>query len=283
MMLRLLAMALSRDKTLKWGCSVLLVLVLAALLVPWCLGEWPGYSAETQDLALGATAPSWIHPFGTDFFGRDLAVRTLVGLRISLAVGLCAALVAAILGTLYGALAGFVGGATDSTMMRAVDVLYALPYMFLVIILVTMLGKSMVLLFVALGLVGWLMTARIVRGRVLALKQQEFVLALTNLGASPMRIILRHLVPNTLGSVLVMFTLTVPSLIMEEAFLSFLGLGVQAPHASLGSLISDGIETILLFWWLLVFPAITLSVLLLALNLVGDAVRDAIDPKRLGL
>lgn len=282
MMLRLIASAARRDASLGWSGAAVLAMVLAALLLPWLLQDVPGYSSETQNLALGATAPSWQHPFGTDFFGRDVAIRTLMGLRISLAVGISAACVAAVVGTLYGATAGFVGGAVDNVMMRAVDVLYALPYMFLVIILVTLLGKSMVLLFVALGLVGWLMTARIVRGRVLMLKEQDFVAALINLGASPSRIILRHLVPNTLGAVLVMFTLTVPSLIMEEAFLSFLGLGVQAPHASLGSLISDGIETILLFWWLLVFPAATLSLLLLALNLLGDALRQAIDPKRLG-
>lgn len=282
MMLSPVLRASWRDKKFVWGSLVLLALILGALLGPWLLQDVPGYSPGVQDLALGATAPSWRHPFGTDFFGRDVAVRTLMGLRISLAVGLCAAGVAAVLGTLFGATAGFVGGTVDAVMMRAVDVLYALPYIFLVIILVTLLGKSMVLLFMALGLVGWLMTARIVRGRVLALKEQEFVAALTNLGASPARIILRHLLPNTAGAVLMVFTLTVPSLIMEEAFLSFLGLGVQAPNASLGSLISDGIETIVLFWWLLVFPAATLSLLLLALNLVGDAVRAAADPKGLG-
>ena len=274
--------SLKRDARLRWGGGLLAGLILAALLLPWALQTIPGYAPDGQDLALGATPPSWGHPFGTDFFGRDVAVRTLMGLRVSLAVGLCSAAVAALVGTLYGATSGFFGGAIDGAMMRAVEILYALPYMFLVILLVTIMGKSIVLLFVALGLVGWLMTARIVRGRVLALKEQEFVLALTGLGASKGRIILRHLIPNTLGAVLVVFTLSVPTLILEEAFLSFLGLGVQAPNASLGSLVSDGIETILLFWWLLVFPAVILALLLLALNVLGDAIRDALDPKGFG-
>lgn len=274
--------SLKQDARLRWGGGLMALLVLGAYLLPWALQNVSGYAPEGQNLLLGATPPSWQHPFGTDFFGRDVAMRTLMGLRVSLAVGLCSAAVAALVGTAYGATSGFVGGKVDGLMMRVVDVLYALPYMFLVILLVTLMGKSIVLLFVALGLVGWLMTARIVRGRVLALKEQEFVMALTGLGASKRRIIVRHLIPNTLGAVLVVFTLSVPTLILEEAFLSFLGLGVQAPDASLGSLVSEGIETILLFWWLLVFPATVLALLLLALNVLGDAIRDALDPKGFG-
>jgi oligopeptide transport system permease protein len=274
--------SLKQDARLRWGGGLMALLVLGAYLLPWALQNVSGYTPEGQNLLLGATPPSWQHPFGTDFFGRDVAMRTLMGLRVSLAVGLCSAAVAALVGTAYGATSGFVGGKIDGLMMRVVDVLYALPYMFLVILLVTLMGKSIVLLFVALGLVGWLMTARIVRGRVLALKEQEFVMALTGLGASKRRIIVRHLIPNTLGAVLVVFTLSVPTLILEEAFLSFLGLGVQAPDASLGSLVSEGIETILLFWWLLVFPATVLALLLLALNVLGDAIRDALDPKGFG-
>jgi oligopeptide transport system permease protein len=274
--------SLKQDARLRWGGGLMALLVLGAYLLPWALQNVSGYAPEGQNLLLGATPPSWQHPFGTDFFGRDVAMRTLMGLRVSLAVGLCSAAVAALVGTAYGATSGFVGGRIDGLMMRVVDVLYALPYMFLVILLVTLMGKSIVLLFVALGLVGWLMTARIVRGRVLALKEQEFVMALTGLGASKRRIIVRHLIPNTLGAVLVVFTLSVPTLILEEAFLSFLGLGVQAPDASLGSLVSEGIETILLFWWLLVFPATVLALLLLALNVLGDAIRDALDPKGFG-
>jgi oligopeptide transport system permease protein len=274
--------SLKQDARLRWGGGLMALLVLGAYLLPWALQNVSGYTPEGQNLLLGATPPSWQHPFGTVFFGRDVAMRTLMGLRVSLAVGLCSAAVAALVGTAYGATSGFVGGKVDGLMMRVVDVLYALPYMFLVILLVTLMGKSIVLLFVALGLVGWLMTARIVRGRVLALKEQEFVMALTGLGASKRRIIVRHLIPNTLGAVLVVFTLSVPTLILEEAFLSFLGLGVQAPDASLGSLVSEGIETILLFWWLLVFPATVLALLLLALNVLGDAIRDALDPKGFG-
>jgi oligopeptide transport system permease protein len=267
------------DARLRGGLLGLGALVMLALVVPWATHGMPAYTSDGQNLALGAVPPCWAHPLGTDFFGRDLAIRTLTGLRISLAIGFCAATVAACVGTLYGAIAGYAGGLIDGFMMRAVDVLYALPYMFLVIILVTLLGKSVTLLFVALGLVGWLMTARIVRGQVLALKEQEFVLALQSLGASHSRIIMRHLIPNTLGPIIVYFTLSVPALILEEAFLSFLGLGVQAPHPSLGSLVSDGTETVLVFWWLLVFPALTLAALLLCLNLLGEGVRDAFDPK----
>lgn len=269
--------ALGQDARLRAGLCVLVVLTLAALVVPWALDGCAAYQPDGQNLTLGATPPSILHPFGTDFFGRDVAVRTLMGLRISLAVGLCSATVAALVGTIYGAAAGYIGGAVDGLMMRLVDVLYALPYMFLVIILATLLGKSLVLLFVALGLVGWLMTARVVRGQVLALAQQDFIVAVAGLGASRSRIVFCHLIPNTVGAVLVVFTLSVPALILEEAFLSFLGLGVQAPAASLGSLIADGIDTIMLFWWLLVFPAATLALLLFALNLLGDAMRDAAD------
>jgi oligopeptide transport system permease protein len=163
--------------------------------------------------------------------------------------------------------------------MRVVDILYALPYMFLVIILVTILGQSLVLLFVALGAVGWLLTARVVRGQVMSLKEQDFVLAARSLGTSGRDIVFRHLIPNTLGPVIVTFTLTVPSMILQEAFLSFLGLGVQPPHPSLGSLINDGANQMLVFWWTLVFPGGVMAVLLFALNFLGDGVRDALDPR----
>jgi oligopeptide transport system permease protein len=194
-------------------------------------------------------------------------------------VGLCAAVVAASVGGLYGAMAGYVGGLGGEVMMRAVDVLYTLPFMFVVIVLLTLLGNSLTLLFVGLGLVSWLSTARAVRAHVLTLMSQDFVPALKLLGASSARIVLGHLIPNVMGTVVVMFTLSVPTLVLEEAFLSFLGLGVQAPDASLGSLVADGIETVSIFWWPLVFPAATLSVLLLALNLLGDGLRQRLDPR----
>ena len=238
-----------------------------------------GYDDHTQNLAYGPQPPSLEHPFGTDFYGRDLLTRVLSGARVSLSVGLLAALVAAFIGTIYGAVAGYFGGFVDSLMMRIVDILYALPYMFLVIILVTILGKSLVLLFLALGAVGWLLTARVVRGQVLSLKEQDFVLAARSLGTTNRGIIFEHLIPNTLSSVIVTFTLTVPSMILQEAFLSFLGLGVQPPQPSLGSLINDGANQMLVFWWTLVFPGGIMAIMLFALNFLGDGIRDALDPR----
>ena len=241
-----------------------------------------GYDYESQNLAYGAQAPSWAHPFGTDFHGRDLLTRVLIGGRVSLLVGFLAGVVAAVIGTLYGAVAGYLGGRIDAVMMRIVDVIYALPYMFIVLILVSVFGRSLVLLFVALGLVGWLMTARIVRGQVLSLKEQEYVLAARSLGVGAWGIIVRHLVPNALGPVLIYFTITVPSMILQEAFLSFLGLGVQAPRPSLGALINDGAAHMTLFWWELVFPGGIMVLMLFSLNFLGDGLRDAFDPRMKG-
>ena len=223
--------------------------------------------------------PSLQHPFGTDFYGRDLLTRVLIGAQVSLSVGFLAAMVAAFIGTIYGAVSSYSGGLVDSLMMRIVDILYALPYMFLVIILVTILGKSLLLLFLALGAVGWLLTARVVRGQVMSLKEQDFVLAAQSLGTTSRSIIFRHLIPNTLGPVIVTFTLTVPSMILQEAFLSFLGLGVQPPQPSLGSLINDGANQMLVFWWTLVFPGSIMAIMLFALNFLGDGIRDALDPR----
>jgi oligopeptide transport system permease protein len=238
-----------------------------------------GYDYDLQDLRYGAQPPSLAHWFGTDFFGRDLLTRVLYGGQISLAVGLLAAVVAASVGTVYGAVAGYAGGRLDGAMMRAVDVIYALPYMFLVMVLITIFPRNLLLLFVALGLVGWLTTARIVRGQVLSLKEREFVVAAKSLGAGHARIVLRHLIPHTLGPIAVYFTLTVPSMILQEAFLSFLGLGVQAPRPSLGALISDGAQHMTVFWWELVFPGSVMALLLFSLNFLGDGVRDAFDPQ----
>ncbi|KAK1548143.1 hypothetical protein Q3G72_031354 [Acer saccharum] len=231
---------------------------------PWLLQLCTGDTIAQQHLDLGAQPPSWRHLFGTDIYGRDLLVRVLAGGQISLATGLFGAFVAASVGTLYGAIAGFAGGRIDGLMMRLVDIIDALPYMFLVIVLVTLFGKSLILLFVALGLVGWLLTARIVRAQMLALKEREFVLAARALGASRRRLLCYHLLPNTLGPIIVSFTLSVPSMVMQEAFLSFLGLGVQAPRPSLGSLISEGAASASLFWWQLAFPACFLAALSVA-------------------
>lgn len=270
---------LRRNRMAMLGAVVTVVLVVACFIGPPIIAATWGYDFEQQDLAYGARPPSAAHWFGTDFFGRDLLTRVLFGGQISLTVGLLAATVAATVGTLYGAVAGFVGGRVDNLMMRVVDVIYALPYMFLVIILIAIFqATNLVSLFVGLGMVGWLMTARIVRGQVLSLKEREFVQAARSMGTSNWGIISRHLIPNTLGPIIVYFTLTVPSMILQEAFLSFLGLGVQAPRPSLGALINAGAQNMAIFWWELAFPGVVMATLLFCLNFLGDGVRDALDP-----
>jgi len=268
-----------RKNRMSLVCGYIVLGIIALCVVgPWILSFF-GYSYETQNLEYGAHPPSAKHWFGTDFFGRDSFTRVLYGGRVSLLVGFLAATVSATVGTLYGAISGYAGGRIDAVMMRIVDILYALPYMMTVIIFVTIFGRNFLLIFVALGLVSWLTTARIVRGQVLSLKQQEFVQAAKSVGASDMSIILRHLIPNTLGPIIIYFTLTVPSMILQEAFLSFLGLGVQEPMPSLGALINDGAAQMTVFWWQLIFPGCFLALLLFSLNFLGDGLRDALDPK----
>ena len=270
---------LRKNRMAVAGGVVTCFLIVACFLGPLLISATWGYDYSGQDLDLGATPPSLSHWFGTDFLGRDLLTRVCYGGQISLLVGLLASGVAAGIGTVYGAVSGYAGGRVDGVMMRIVDIIYSLPYMFLVIVLVTIFGKSLVLLFVALGFVGWLMTARIVRGQVLSLKEREFVLAARSLGTSNAGIVFRHLIPNTLGPLVVYFTLTVPSMILQEAFLSFLGLGVQAPRPSLGALINEGALHMAVFWWELVFPGGVMAALLFSLNFLGDGVRDALDPQ----
>jgi len=254
----------------------LLVMSALAAFAPWL----PGLpDPAVQDLARGDSPPSLAHVFGTDELGRDLLARVLHGGRISLLVGLVGTLVSLLIGVTWGAVAGYVGGRTDDFMMRVVDVLYALPYIFLVILLLVFFSRSLVMLFVALGLVQWLTMARIVRGQVLSLKHQTFVEAARAMGASDAAIIFRHIVPNTLGPVIVYTTLTVPAVILQEAFLSFLGLGVQPPNASWGTLVSDGARLLALFPWLVIFPSLAMSLTLLAFNFLGDGLRDALDPQ----
>ena len=241
---------------------------------------WPWLADPTlQNLKLGATPPSAAHCFGTDELGRDLLARVVYGGRISMLIGLVATLVSLVIGVSYGAIAGYKGGRVDDAMMRFVDLLYSLPYIFLVILLLVFFSRSIVMLFVALGLVQWLTMARIVRGQVLSLKHQTFVEAARALGASDAAIIFRHIVPNTLGPVIVYTTLTVPAVILQEAFLSFLGLGVQPPNASWGTLVSDGARLLALFPWLVIFPSLAMSLTLLAFNFLGDGLRDALDPQ----
>jgi oligopeptide transport system permease protein len=217
--------------------------------------------------------------FGTDANGRDLLTRTLVAGRISLAIGLLATLVALVIGVTYGALAGYLGGRTDLLMMRAVDILYALPFIFFVILLVVFFGRNFILMFLAVGAIEWLDMARIVRGQTISLRRQEYVLAAESLGVDTWGILKRHVVPNLLGPVVVYMTLLVPRVILLESFLSFLGLGVQEPMTSWGVLIADGARNIQGATWMLTFPALFLVATLFALNFIGDGLRDALDPK----
>lgn len=266
---------LRKNKMAMLGLYFLTALVFIAILTPWIAP----YSYEEQNLELGASAPSAQYWLGTDVLGRDQLTRIMYGSRISLAVGFIATAVALTIGVLWGAVAGFIGGRTDAVMMRIVDALYALPFTIFIILLTVVFGSSMLLLFLAIGAVEWLTMARIVRGQVLAIKKQEFVEAAIAMGLSPWRIISRHLIPNALGPVIVYTTLTIPSVILLESFLSFLGLGIQPPASSWGSLISSGVEVMEEFPWLLFFPGLVLTFTLFSLNFLGDGLRDALDPR----
>ena len=234
---------------------------------------------NAQDLGLYASAPSTRHFMGTDTLGRDLFARVLHGGRLSLAVGLVATGVALVIGVLYGTVAGYVGGTADAVMMRVVDILYALPFTIFVILLTVFFGRSLVLLFAAIGAVEWLTMARIVRGQVRSLRRLEFIEAAEALGLPRRRILLRHVLPNVLGPVIVYTTLTIPAVMLLEAFLSFLGLGVQPPDASWGTLIGEGAKGMEEFPWLLVFPGLSLALTLFSFNFLGDGLRDALDPR----
>ena len=270
---------------------MVLCCVVGPFFLPSVLGE-PGPSQYAP--------PSWEHPFGTDLNGRDLLYRVLTGGRVSLLVGLCGALVSLFIGTAWGLVAGYAGGRTDALMMRFVDILYSVPRLIFILIainafnaglqewanregLVWLVESSRIaILILTLGFIEWLTMARIVRGQVLSLKERQFVTAARALGQSHVKILTRHLLPNLVGIILVYLTLTIPAVIIDESFLSFLGLGIQAPQASWGSLLADGagaINPIRSFWWLLVFPAASMALTLLALNFLGDALRDAFDSK----
>ena len=257
------------------GLGLLIFLCVVSLLTPWIAP----YGYEQQDLLLGATPPSMQHWLGTDVFGRDMLTRIMWGGRVSLTVGFIATAVALAIGVVWGAVAGYIGGRVDMVMMRLVDILYALPFMIFIILLMVVFGRSMLLLFFAIGAVEWLTMARIVRGQVMSLRKQEFVEAAHSLGLPQWTIIRRHISPNTLGPVIVYTTLTIPSVMLLEAFLSFLGLGIQPPQSSWGLLINYGVETMEEYPWLLIFPGIALSLTLFALNFLGDGLRDALDPR----
>ncbi len=266
---------LRRNRLAILGLTVLLVFVIAAILSPW-IAPFP---FDKTNLPFGAKPPTRAHVLGTDELGRDLFTRLLFGARISFAVGILATLVSLTIGVTYGSVAGYAGGRLDHLMMRIVDILYGLPFMFFVIILMVIFGRNILNLFVALGAVQWLTMARIVRGQVLSLKVREFVLSAQAMGASPLRLLVRHVLPNALGPIVVYATLTVPAVMLEEAFLSFLGLGVQPPMASWGSLASEGAAAMEPYPWLILFPGLALTVTLLSLNFFGDGLRDALDPQ----
>lgn len=263
---------LRKNQLAVTGGALLIVLVLLCVVGPFF-----SQSYQDQNLNLGATPPSGAHWLGTDTLGRDLFARILYGGRISITVGVIATVVALVIGVSYGAISGFFGGKVDSVMMRIVDILYALPFTIFVILLMVLFGRNIVLMFFAIGAVEWLTMARIVRGQIMSIKKMEYIEAARSIGLSRRRIIFRHMVPNVLGPVLVYTSLTIPSVMMLEAFISFLGLGVQPPLSSWGVLIKDGAEKMEEFWWLLVFPGTAFSLTLFSLNFLGDGLRDALD------
>ena len=266
---------LSRNKPAMTGGFVLIFFILIALAAPLIAP----YSYSEQDLYLGATPPSSDHLLGTDTLGRDLLSRIIYGARISLLVGFVATGVALIIGVSWGIIAGYFGGRIDSAMMRIVDVLYGLPFIIFIILLMVIFGRNIWLLFGAIGAVEWLTMSRIVRAQVIGLKNQEFVLAAQAMGVSNFLMFKRHLLPNILGPIAIYATLTIPQVMLLESFLSFLGLGIQPPMSSWGTLIKDGVESMEEYKWLLIYPGITFTITLFALNFFGDGLRDALDPK----
>ncbi len=284
-----------RNRTAVTALGVLALIAAASIFGPFFLPE--SYAASSAGSFL---PPSAEHPFGTDLNGRDVLYRVLTGGRVSLLVGLCGALVSSLIGTSYGLIAGYAGGKLDNAMMRAVDILYSVPRLIFILICINafnaqlqqfasrmewdwLVGSSRVaILILSLGIIEWLTLARIVRGQVLSLKDRTFVTAAVALGQSHITILLRHLLPNLIGVIVIYLTLTIPAVIVDESFLSFLGLGVQPPQASWGSLLADGagsLNPVRIRWWLIVFPAAAMATTLLALNFLGDAMRDILDPR----
>ena len=278
---------LLRNKLALFGMIVVVFMIVASLIGPAIIYSTTGFTYDyipADPAQVKSFPPSRLHPMGTDTAGRDMFARVLLGGRISLMVGIISTVVSLIIGISYGATAGYLGGKVDEVMMRIVDVLYSVPYMMIVIVLLALFGSrsplgQLFLLFAALGAVSWLTMSRIVRGQVISLKNQEFVLAARATGVSKTKIIFRHLMPNVVGPVIVYATLTVPNVMLQEAFLSFLGLGVQPPLASWGSLAAEGIRNIAVFPWQLIFPGLTMAVTLFSLNFLGDGLRDALDPQ----
>lgn len=268
------------SRVVKWSSTVLAIVAVVAIVGPFLSPH--DYQDTDFDGRLLAPTSAKSHFFGTDDLGRDVFVRTLSGTRVTLLVALVASLVSLVIGVAWGAIAGYAGGKVDAVMMRIVDALYALPFIFLVILLMVAFERNFLLIFVAIGAINWLDMARIVRGQTLSLKQRDFVAAARLIGVRPAAIVWRHITPNLLGVVVVYLTLTIPQAILVESFLSFLGLGMQEPQTSLGALVNDGVGQMEQAPWLLLIPCSVLSLILFCFNFMGDGLRDLLDPRRRG-
>ena len=266
---------LKQNRLAMVGLVILIFMVFVSLLTPWIAP----YSYEAQDLNLGAVSPSAKHWLGTDTFGRDMLTRIMYGSRVSLAVGFLATVVSLIIGVTWGTISGYSGGRTDSVMMRIVDILYALPFIIFVILLMVVFGRNLFLLFMAIGAIEWLTMARIIRGQVLSIREKEYIDSAIMTGISKWRIITRHVIPNTIGPIIIYTTLTIPEVILLESFLSFLGLGIQQPDASWGNMLSDAMSIVHIQFapWILL-PGFFIFITVICFNVVGDNLRDCLDP-----
>lgn len=266
---------LKKNKMALLGLIIIVCLIVLAIFGP----IFSSHTYDEQNLMMTNSSPSWEHWFGTDNLGRDIFIRVLYGARISLAIGIVASLLNLFIGVIYGGIAGFFGGKIDRIMMNIVDILYSVPTLLYVILLMVILKPGLINIFIALGIGYWLQMARIVRGQILSMKEQEFILAARTIGVSKKRILFRHLLPNAMGAIIVTMTLAIPDAIFTEAFLSFIGLGVSAPMASWGVLASEGVNNLRAYPFQLFFPAVAISVTMLAFNFLGDGLRDVLDPK----
>jgi len=267
------------NKPALLGAAFLALLIVLAIIGPSIIQRYNGATYDAQSLGNGLKNPSPSHPLGTDMLGRDMLSRIIYGSRISLTVGIVSTLISVVIGVIYGAIAGYFGKRVDDVMMRIVDVLYSLPDIILVVILMALFERSMLLLFIALGAVSWLTMARIVRGQVLSLKQELYVEAAHSMGSSKFRILYHHIIPNTMGTVLAYAALTLPTVILDEAFLSFIGLGVQPPTPSWGVLASEGAQAISVHPILIIAPAAVMALTLFSLSFLGEGLREAFDPQ----
>ena len=268
---------MSGNRSIRVTAGILLAVAIVALVGPWISPH--DYATTNLENILSSPSLSNMHLFGTDDLGRDLFVRTMLGIRITLLVAIVASLVSLVIGVTYGAIAGFVGGRLDAAMMRFVDTLYALPFIFFVILLMVAFERNFLLIFVAIGAINWLDMARIVRGQTLSLREREFVEAARLTGVSTLRIVFRHIAPNLIGIVVVYVTLTIPQAILVESFLSYLGLGVQEPQTSLGTLVEAGVDLMESASWTLLLPAAVLALILMCFNFLGDGLRDKFDAR----